>query len=458
MERRRADTLGAPDRKRSRLALSDGEPSSSSSSSSSSRAGSSFTTPIDLTSSPPSPPRQPLRPRAPPRPPSQSQWSPNDGTDYMEYVRPRWQPDDEVDECPICEVPFSFWYRKHHCRKCGRVVCASCSPHRITIPRQYIVRPPAVHRPSLSATFVPIRVADGGGDRDGDGDWDGHTAAGAGVGGGEGEAVSPAAINPALGGGEEVRLCNPCVPDPNPEPPRVFVQPNPPRHRSYHSMSVPRQRSSYGVGVGVGIPAGESSSRPGRRTVGSNDYPCFGGLGNLFGVSGSYQERPSRFGSLPSSSQQRLPSIRDSSRPPRPRRQISERDICPICNSQFPPLSEGSEEAREAHIRDCIENHGPRARSSSLAASGSANGTGTGTGRTGPGPIIQPQLPVRMVAFTATEKDCLGHDAEAQECTICMEEYEVGQPLVRLECLCKFHKRCIVEWFERKKECPVHKS
>ncbi|EYE95014.1 uncharacterized protein EURHEDRAFT_440752, partial [Aspergillus ruber CBS 135680] len=145
--------------------------------------------------------------------------------------------------------------------------------------------------------------------------------------------------------------------------------------------------------------------------------------------------------SLPSSSQQRLPSIRDSSRPSRPRRQISERDICPICNNQFPPLSEGSEEAREAHIRDCIENHGPRVRSSPLAASVQP----------------QPQLPVRMVAFTATEKDCLGHDAEAQECTICMEEYEVGQPLVRLECLCKFHKRCIVEWFERKKECPVHK-
>lgn len=385
----------------------------------------------------------------------------------MEYVRPRWQPDDEVDECPICEVPFSFWYRKHHCRKCGRVVCASCSPHRITIPRQYIVRPPVVHRQSVSATFVPIRVADGNGDADGDRDTDadGDTVTGVGDAG----VVSPAAINPALGGGEEVRLCNPCVPDPNPEPPRVFVQPNPPRHRSYHSMSVPRQRSSYGVGggvgvgVGVGMPAGESSSRPGRRTVGSNDYPCFGGLGTLFGGSGSYQERPSRYGSLPSSSQQRLPSIRDSSRPSRPRRQISERDICPICNDEFPPLSEGSEEAREAHIRDCIENHGARARSSSLAAAGSASGpgsgtvTGTGTGRTGPGPIVQPQLPVRMVAFTATEKDCLGHDAEAQECTICMEEYEVGQPLVRLECLCKFHKRCIVEWFERKKECPVHK-
>lgn len=72
-------------------------------------------------------------------------------------------------------------------------------------------------------------------------------------------------------------------------------------------------------------------------------------------------------------------------------------------------------------------------------------------------PAASSPVPVRLVVFKATEKDCVGQDGGLQECTICMEEYEVGQSLVRLECLCKFHKRCIVEWFERKKECPVHK-
>ncbi|KAF2748518.1 hypothetical protein M011DRAFT_400799, partial [Sporormia fimetaria CBS 119925] len=52
-----------------------------------------------------------------------------------DIVLPRWQPDSEVDACPVCERQFSFFYRRHHCRKCGRVVCANCSPHRITIPR-----------------------------------------------------------------------------------------------------------------------------------------------------------------------------------------------------------------------------------------------------------------------------------------------------------------------------------
>lgn len=126
-------------------------------------------------------------------------------------------------------------------------------------------------------------------------------------------------------------------------------------------------------------------------------------------------------------------------RPPA-RVHVDERDLCPICSMHLPPRgNDGNEAEREGHIRDCI------ARSS-------------GTERSSPG-LNSPQSQhlLRMLSFTATEKDCLSEDNTAQECTICMEEYEVGDKLARLECLCKFHKACIVGWFERKKECPVHK-
>ncbi|KAL4901722.1 hypothetical protein BDW74DRAFT_159411 [Aspergillus multicolor] len=400
--------------------------------------GSTYETAVDLSSSPSEAPPQIPREGRDSR---QSSWTRGD-TQYGDYNRPRWQPDTEVTECPICRTTFSFWYRKHHCRKCGRVVCSACSPHRITIPRQYIVHPPASERPTASAIaqrathIVNLERDD--------------------------SAQSPVALNPALGGGEEVRLCNPCVPDPNPEPPAGYPPVRPsgeigsglawPRHRSYHSLSTP-SRQHHGS-----IPD-TFTSRPPRRTVGSSDYPAFTGLGGSYGS--SFQGRPLSYGPASSSHLPPLNAQRHSFHYPRTSslnapaaqpeasssrqrgssrssRQVDECDLCPICDNELPAIgTNGNEDAREAHIRDCIMNHG-------RPPSGS--------------PVSQSPLPVRMLAFIATEKDCVGQDGTEQECTICMEEYEVGQSLVRLECLCKFHKRCIVEWFERKRECPVHKT
>lgn len=93
-------------------------------------------------------------------------------------------------------------------RKCGRVVCNACSPHRITIPHQYIVQPPtdstsATSRPSVDAARARSSV-----------------------------------IVESLGGGERVRLCNPCVPDPNIAPPqtRSDGQPIPGHSRSQSTV------------------------------------------------------------------------------------------------------------------------------------------------------------------------------------------------------------------------------
>jgi hypothetical protein len=43
----------------------------------------------------------------------------------------QWVKDADVDQCPCCKmVQFSMFDRRHHCRRCGRVVCSVCSPHR----------------------------------------------------------------------------------------------------------------------------------------------------------------------------------------------------------------------------------------------------------------------------------------------------------------------------------------
>jgi hypothetical protein len=40
--------------------------------------------------------------------------------------QPGWDEDAAVKECRLCEVAFGVVVRKHHCRRCGKVVCAQC--------------------------------------------------------------------------------------------------------------------------------------------------------------------------------------------------------------------------------------------------------------------------------------------------------------------------------------------
>ena len=61
--------------------------------------------------------------------------------DSQGNIKPPWQLDDDVAYCHRCDRSFTFIWRKHHCRKCGKVVCANCSDKRATIPRQDIVLP-----------------------------------------------------------------------------------------------------------------------------------------------------------------------------------------------------------------------------------------------------------------------------------------------------------------------------
>jgi hypothetical protein len=62
----------------------------------------------------------------------------------------------------------------------------------------------------------------------------------------------------------------------------------------------------------------------------------------------------------------------------------------------------------------------------------------------------------RMVVWKATEKDTWAASSEDEgekggggevekekaECVICFEEFEVGEMIARLECLCRYHKVC----------------
>ena len=478
------------------------------------RMSGSESNPVDLTSDSPE--------QSPQRPPIAR----NPGS----IVLPKWQPDEDVSTCPVCKTPFGFFFRKHHCRKCGKVVCAPCSQHRITIPCQFIVHPPVLN--PLGADILSVTP----------------------------ESV---AHRSPLGGGEVVRVCNPCVPDPNLNPPpqqegerNGANQPSsvvdltggdtPPRERPHHARNNPHSGSSMPA-----PPRYRSSSEATTATTRPNVGPSRGaphGLpppyvanafphgpsptANPFPFRSPTQHRamPSASASSPSHSRPsgsaptrynhptfarsladvRPPSLPQHARSPRThdestrhhrttshpargqhirqRPPLNEEDICPVCRRQLPPKDpNGGETQREAHIDGCIRriteyqrtfsgdtasNDTPVSSSAPTAARTDAaqhrSRSSTHPHQHGPGTDEYPNRAV--ITYTATEKDCTNpHAASSEEatldCVICLCEFEPGQDLARLVCLCKMHRVCVEGWWRKREKdgwgdsrgrCPTH--
>ncbi|OCK83381.1 FYVE-domain-containing protein [Lepidopterella palustris CBS 459.81] len=494
-------------------------------------AGTSVNTAIDLISSSPQPSYRSRLSAA------STEGDLRKGSDIM---LPPWQPDSEVLQCPVCGNSFSFWFRKHHCRKCGRVVCANCSPHRITIPRQFIVHPPCESVSGGGLTIIDLTS-----------DTEDSTIM---------SSFGPYR-NPALGGGEEVRVCNPCVPDPNfspppqhhqdqvgqetwrfpnfdqgmsPSQPQPQPQPQPqgrPRNTTYDqspaSISRPshpyhrpsqsdfsqarpdqarnrpppdpfrdRNASFYNNTRASDLwppqprpPSNSPSTTTGthtRRTTLTRPHSHYIPQQPQLHLHHHHHHSNSTSSASPS----RYHSLLDvnaplppTPAPPPPPRQIAEEDECPVCGNELPPRGpDGGEAEREAHVEECIRSHfsgssstippvpstaapinaavagagGGMLGTSVLTASTSLPGTGSGNG--GPSRPRRATASNRMLVYEATEKDCVGEEGEAQECVICFEEFEEGDQMGRLCCLCKFHKSCIRKWWETKGpgSCPTH--
>lgn len=128
--------------------------------------------------------------------------------------------------------------------------------------------------------------------------------------------------------------------------------------------------------------------------------------------------------------------------PPPP--QIAEEDECPVCHRELPARTlPNSEVLREAHINICISAHSTYNGGAPVESSQDGSDT--------PPPLAARRT--GMFPYLATEKDCV----DSAECTICLEEFEVGVPMARLECLCRFHRACISAWFvNHPGRCPVH--
>ncbi|XP_066987790.1 zinc finger FYVE domain-containing protein 16 isoform X1 [Macrobrachium rosenbergii] len=57
-----------------------------------------------------------------------------DGGNLVGQVAPFWIPDDDAPNCQECGQKFTVIRRRHHCRACGRVLCAPCCHHKAPLP------------------------------------------------------------------------------------------------------------------------------------------------------------------------------------------------------------------------------------------------------------------------------------------------------------------------------------
>lgn len=48
-------------------------------------------------------------------------------------VAPLWTPDVNVSTCQKCNVKFTIFLRRHHCRACGIIICSTCSQYKMLL-------------------------------------------------------------------------------------------------------------------------------------------------------------------------------------------------------------------------------------------------------------------------------------------------------------------------------------
>jgi len=56
------------------------------------------------------------------------------GAPPPEHCAPVWTADAAGDGCTVCGTGFTLLERRHHCRKCGALVCHACSNEKIKLP------------------------------------------------------------------------------------------------------------------------------------------------------------------------------------------------------------------------------------------------------------------------------------------------------------------------------------
>ena len=71
-----------------------------------------------------------------------------------------WEKDTSVHACRKCMRKFTLFFRKHHCRRCGRIYCDACTSHRAYIPENVHITDPAIPEMLDAESGSAVRICD----------------------------------------------------------------------------------------------------------------------------------------------------------------------------------------------------------------------------------------------------------------------------------------------------------
>ncbi|OAJ40619.1 hypothetical protein BDEG_24330 [Batrachochytrium dendrobatidis JEL423] len=128
---------------------------------------------------------------------------------------------------------------------------------------------------------------------------------------------------------------------------------------------------------------------------------------------------------------------------------------CPVCQKVL--ASEMLETDVESHVATCLESVAYSLDRPSVMDKGMQDLSSSSSGIDRAGPIGRS---VKSISGNRYIVQVLAASIPNIECSICMDDFEKGQHIARLNCLCMFHLCCIQEWFNNpkygKQMCPVH--
>lgn len=134
--------------------------------------------------------------------------------------------------------------------------------------------------------------------------------------------------------------------------------------------------------------------------------------------------------------------------------------LCPVCGTGLVKFAK--EKDKEHHIAQCLDRaqfgKSKNSQPNRMLIYRIPERTATPNTSTSPdtAETTSPSTPPSSTpAPTAAVAPGIGGTAE---CVICFEEFQPGDRVGRLECLCVYHEQCILGWFQRKGmgSCPVH--